>query len=87
MSKGCWLFFMPLIILVRKLRHIISLLNLIKLILNFKVQGGVYLWLSIWGLILRECDQQITDIAKQPFQYVMDLIYFYGNLLKIIFLH
>ncbi|KAI8123333.1 hypothetical protein CVS40_6117 [Lucilia cuprina] len=43
------------------------------------LQGAVYLWLSIWGLVLRECSQQITDIAKQPFQYVMDLIYFYDD--------
>lgn len=44
-----------------------------------QLQGVLYLWLSIWGLVLRECSQQITDIAKQPFQYIMDLIYFYGK--------
>ncbi|TMW50658.1 hypothetical protein DOY81_004275 [Sarcophaga bullata] len=43
------------------------------------IEGALYLWLSIWGLVLRECDQAITHIAKQPFSYIMDLIYFYDN--------
>ncbi|XP_062128960.1 uncharacterized protein LOC133840851 [Drosophila sulfurigaster albostrigata] len=38
-------------------------------------QGVVYLGLAIWGITLKDC-QTTTDIAKDPFKFAMDLIYF-----------
>ncbi|XP_023176045.2 uncharacterized protein LOC111602928 [Drosophila hydei] len=39
------------------------------------VQGLVYLGLSIWGITLRDCKDK-SDIAAEPFQFAMNLIYF-----------
>ncbi|KAM7358501.1 uncharacterized protein ACRADG_003452 isoform 1-T8 [Cochliomyia hominivorax] len=40
------------------------------------LQGALYLGLSIWGITLRQCSKEATDISKKPFQFAMDLIYF-----------
>ncbi|XP_023309405.1 uncharacterized protein LOC111691016 [Lucilia cuprina] len=40
------------------------------------LQGAVYLGLSIWGITLRQCSKETTDISSKPFQFAMDLIYF-----------
>ncbi|EDW78836.1 uncharacterized protein Dwil_GK12662 [Drosophila willistoni] len=39
-------------------------------------QGAVYLGLAIWGITLHECSTEPTEIAKEPFKFAMDLIYF-----------
>ncbi|XP_073839300.1 uncharacterized protein isoform X2 [Musca autumnalis] len=39
-------------------------------------QGCVYLGLSIWGITLRECSKETTDVTEQPLKFAMDLIYF-----------
>uniref|UniRef100_A0A1L8EIE5 Uncharacterized protein n=2 Tax=Haematobia irritans TaxID=7368 RepID=A0A1L8EIE5_HAEIR len=40
------------------------------------IQGCVYLGLSIWGITLKECSKETTNIEQKPFKFATDLIYF-----------
>lgn len=40
------------------------------------LQGAAYLGISIWGITLRECSQEATDVSSNPFKFAMDLVYF-----------
>ncbi|XP_061393286.1 uncharacterized protein LOC133328754 [Musca vetustissima] len=40
------------------------------------LQGCLYLGLSVWGITLRECSKETTDVSAAPLKFATDLIYF-----------
>ena len=40
------------------------------------LQGCCYLGLSIWGMTLEKCSQEVRNIETKPFEFVLDNLYF-----------
>lgn len=54
-------------------------LRQISLFHLFKLQGVVYLGLSVWGITNKHCSERNLDLSSEPFKFALDLIYFLGK--------